>query len=101
MMALLLGADSRAKMPKRIAAMRALARLPDDAREVLELDASMHKLAEQLKDAQSLIFFGRGYNFSTALEAALKVLGHWLGVCVCARARACVCVCVREGCVGV
>ncbi|KIZ06322.1 glucosamine--fructose-6-phosphateaminotransferase (isomerizing) [Monoraphidium neglectum] len=73
MMALLLGADSRAKMPKRIAAMRALARLPDDAREVLELDASMHKLAEQLKDAQSLIFFGRGYNFSTALEAALKV----------------------------
>ncbi|KIY97122.1 glucosamine--fructose-6-phosphateaminotransferase (isomerizing) [Monoraphidium neglectum] len=73
MMALLLGADSRAKAPKRIAAMRALARLPDDIREALKLDDDMKKLAEQMKDAQSLIFFGRGYNYSTALEAALKV----------------------------
>mgnify|MGYP001808028370 CR=1 FL=1 len=32
MMALLLGADSRKKAPKRIAAMRALSRLPDDVR---------------------------------------------------------------------
>jgi glucosamine 6-phosphate synthetase-like amidotransferase/phosphosugar isomerase protein len=33
----------------------------------------MKKLAAQLKDASDLIFFGRGYNYSTALEAALKV----------------------------
>ena len=71
MMALLLGADSRAKSPKRIAAMRALAELPDAVREALKLDGEMQVLAEQLKDAQSLIFFGRGYNYSTALEAAL------------------------------
>lgn len=43
--------------------------------QVLKLDGQMKKLAEQLKDAQDLIFFGRGYNYSTALEAALKVRG--------------------------
>ncbi|GBF88215.1 hypothetical protein Rsub_00927 [Raphidocelis subcapitata] len=73
MVALLLGADSRAKAPKRLEAMRALARLPEDVSRALALDEDMRALAGQLKDAQSLIFFGRGYNYSTALEAALKV----------------------------
>lgn len=41
--------------------------------QVLELDAEMLSLAEQLKDEQSLLVFGRGYNYATALEAALKV----------------------------
>jgi fructoselysine-6-P-deglycase FrlB-like protein len=73
MMALLLGADSRAKAPKRIAAMLALSVLADAVRDVLKLDSDMKALAEKLKDAQNLIFFGRGYNYSTGLEAALKV----------------------------
>jgi len=80
MMAMLLGADSRAKAPKRIAAMRALSMLPDAVRGALKLDDEMKLLAEQLKDAQSLIFFGRGYNYSTALEAALKVRLLLVGV---------------------
>ena len=33
----------------------------------------MRELAEQLKGAGNLLFFGRGYNYATALEAALKV----------------------------
>lgn len=33
----------------------------------------MLSLAEQLKNEQSLLVFGRGYNYATALEAALKV----------------------------
>jgi hypothetical protein len=82
MMALLLGADSRAKAPKRIAAMRALAALPDAVRQALQLDGTMQKLAEQLKDSQSLIFFGRGYNYSTGLEAALKARAARRGVSV-------------------
>ena len=49
------------------------AALPDAVRGALKLDGEMQALAAQLKDAQSLIFFGRGYNYSTALEAALKV----------------------------
>jgi glucosamine--fructose-6-phosphate aminotransferase (isomerizing) len=33
----------------------------------------MKELAALLKDSESLMFFGRGYNYATALEAALKV----------------------------
>ena len=33
----------------------------------------MQKLAEDLKHENSLLVFGRGYNYATALEAALKV----------------------------
>jgi glucosamine--fructose-6-phosphate aminotransferase (isomerizing) len=73
MMALLLGADSRAKSTKREAVVRALAELPQVITETLKLDEDLKKLAEELKDAHSLMFFGRGYNYATALEAALKV----------------------------
>ena len=41
--------------------------------QVLKLDAQMQKLAEELKHENSLLVFGRGYNYATALEAALKV----------------------------
>lgn len=44
-------------------------------------DAAMLELAKQLKDANSLMFFARGNNYATALEAALKVR-----VCGCVRA---------------
>lgn len=40
---------------------------------MLELDSKLQKLAETLKDENSLLVFGRGYNYATALEAALKV----------------------------
>ena len=41
--------------------------------QVLKLDGELRKLAESLKKEQSLLMFGRGYNYATALEAALKV----------------------------
>ena len=37
------------------------------------MDGDIQKLAAGLKDANSLLLFGRGYNYATALEAALKV----------------------------
>lgn len=42
-------------------------------KEVLKLDQEMRDLAEQLIAEQSLLVFGRGYNYATALEGALKV----------------------------
>ncbi len=42
-------------------------------REVLKLDGDIQTLAHGLKDSHSLLLFGRGYNYATALEAALKV----------------------------
>jgi glucosamine--fructose-6-phosphate aminotransferase (isomerizing) len=62
----------RPQAAKRLEHVRALAALPDAVRGALALDGEMRALAGQLKDARDLIFFGRGYNFSTALEAALK-----------------------------
>ena len=44
--------------------------------QVLKLDAQMQELAEELKHESSLLVFGRGYNYATALEAALKVPTH-------------------------
>lgn len=42
-------------------------------REVLKLDQEMKNLAQLLINEQSLLVFGRGYNYATALEGALKV----------------------------
>ena len=44
--------------------------------QVLKLDSQMLVLAEELKTEQSLLVFGRGYGYATALEAALKVCGR-------------------------
>ena len=46
--------------------------LPGKVRNALMLDAAMKQLAEQLKCEHSLMFFARGRNYATALEAALK-----------------------------
>lgn len=42
-------------------------------REVLKLDEEMKDIARSLISEQSLLMFGRGYNYATALEGALKV----------------------------
>jgi hypothetical protein len=41
--------------------------------QALLLDAAMLQLAQKLQHEDSLLLFGRGYNYATALEAALKV----------------------------
>ena len=48
---------------------------------MLKLDAQMLDLAKELKTEQSLLVFGRGYNYATALEAALKVRIALLVLC--------------------
>jgi glucosamine--fructose-6-phosphate aminotransferase (isomerizing) len=45
----------------------------DIVREALKLDQEMKDLAKLLIAEQSLLVFGRGYNYATALEGALKV----------------------------
>ena len=45
----------------------------ENVRDVLQLDGEMKNLAQELLDEQSLLVFGRGYNYATALEGALKV----------------------------
>jgi glucosamine--fructose-6-phosphate aminotransferase (isomerizing) len=73
MMALALGEDTLSSCSRREAIIDDLINLPDKVREVLKLDNDMRELAKELMEEQSLLVFGRGYNYATALEGALKV----------------------------
>ena len=73
MMALLLSEDSASKATRRAEIIAALQTLPDAVADVLRLDAQIRVLATSLVKEQSMLVFGRGWNYATALEAALKV----------------------------
>ncbi|KAK1570772.1 hypothetical protein Q3G72_006852 [Acer saccharum] len=73
MMALAIGGDTMSKQARREAIIDGLFYLPNKVREVLKLDQEMKDLAKLLIAEQSLLVFGRGYNYATALEGALKV----------------------------
>lgn len=51
----------------------ALRKLPEQVEQVLELNDSLRELARTYKDASNFLYLGRGYNFPTALEGALKL----------------------------
>lgn len=53
--------------------MRELAAVPQRVEEVLEQNDRIKELAAKYKDVSSCLFLGRGYNFPTALEGALKL----------------------------
>ncbi|XP_073270986.1 glutamine--fructose-6-phosphate aminotransferase [isomerizing] 1-like [Primulina huaijiensis] len=73
MLALAIGGDTLSSQARREAIIDGLFELPSKVKEVLKLDEEMKELAKLLIAEQSLLVFGRGYNYSTALEGALKV----------------------------
>ncbi|PKA63071.1 Glutamine--fructose-6-phosphate aminotransferase [isomerizing] [Apostasia shenzhenica] len=73
MMALAIGADKLSTQSRREDIINNLPTLPDKVSDVLKLDVQMKDLARSLMQMQSLLVFGRGYNYATALEGALKV----------------------------
>nr|CAD1817332.1 unnamed protein product [Ananas comosus var. bracteatus] len=73
MMALAIGADRTSSQTRSEAIAKNLLGLPGKVSEVLKLDNEMKDLAVSLIDTQSLLIFGRGYNYATAMEGALKV----------------------------
>jgi glucosamine--fructose-6-phosphate aminotransferase (isomerizing) len=50
-----------------------LADIPDKVRQVLLLDDQVRKIAQEFKNAENFLYLGRGSNFPTALEGALKL----------------------------
>ncbi len=72
--ALTLCEDSIAKRPYCNDLVNGLANLPAAVKQVLDLQEGIMQLASTLKDENSLLVFGRGRNYATAMEAALKVL---------------------------
>lgn len=73
MVALAVGSDQISTQVRRQAIISGLSNLPSNVSEVLKLDTEMKELASSLIDSESLLVFGRGYNYATALEGALKV----------------------------
>ena len=73
MIALKLSEDSARRAPRRMEILRDLRRLPSCVASCLEADGEIKALAQELVHEKSLLVFGRGYNFATALEVALKV----------------------------
>lgn len=65
--------DKLSMQPRRQQIIQGLRKLPEQIKEVLALDKEIHSLAEELYQQKSLLIMGRGYNYATCLEGALKV----------------------------
>ncbi|CAF1939160.1 unnamed protein product [Rotaria magnacalcarata] len=70
---LVLSEDSISKETRRRDIIDGLQKLPDLIKEVLDCDKQICEFAENLFEKTSLLVMGRGFNFATCLEGALKV----------------------------
>eukprot|EP00761_Pharyngomonas_kirbyi_P011547 gb/GECH01011572.1/.p1 GENE.gb/GECH01011572.1/~~gb/GECH01011572.1/.p1 ORF type:complete len:694 (+),score=149.69 gb/GECH01011572.1/:1-2082(+) len=73
MMALSLSSDKASKAKRRHAIIQDLARLPDQIKSVLNLDSQIRDLASRFLEANNILLMGRGYQFASCLEGALKI----------------------------
>ncbi|CAP23749.2 Protein CBG02850 [Caenorhabditis briggsae] len=73
MFALTLSDDRISMATRREEIIDALNDLPNLIREVLKLDDKVHEIAQQIYKEKSLLIMGRGFNFATCLEGALKI----------------------------
>merc|ERR1712038_2096433 len=73
MFALVMSEDRISLQPRRSEIIQGLKQLPDMIRRVLTLDSKVLEIAKELYEKRSLLIMGRGFNFATCLEGALKV----------------------------
>jgi glucosamine--fructose-6-phosphate aminotransferase (isomerizing) len=73
MFALMMSEDRISIQPRRYEIIEGLKNLAEQIKEVLKTDDVVKKLAEELYEKKSLLVMGRGYNYATCLEAALKI----------------------------
>ena len=73
MFGLIMCEDKISMQERRAEIIKGLKELPDKIRKVLELDEKVLNIAKELYNKKSLLIMGRGYNFATCLEGALKV----------------------------
>ncbi|CAF0833968.1 unnamed protein product [Rotaria sordida] len=70
---LVLSEDSISKESRRNDIINGLQKLPELIKQVLNCDKKVREFAEELYKQSSLLVMGRGFNFATCLEGALKV----------------------------
>lgn len=73
MFALVMSEDRLSLQRRRLEIIAGLSNLAEQINEVLKLDTKVQELAKDLYQHKSLLIMGRGYNFATCLEGALKV----------------------------
>jgi glutamine---fructose-6-phosphate transaminase (isomerizing) len=73
LIALLLSEDSLSRQERRQSIMREMDRLPELITEALKTEKPIVTMAESLKDKSDLLLLGRGMQFATCLEGALKI----------------------------
>ncbi|XP_069673612.1 glutamine--fructose-6-phosphate aminotransferase [isomerizing] 2-like isoform X3 [Periplaneta americana] len=73
MFALVMSEDRISLQARRSEIIKGLQHLDEQIREVLKLDAQVEELAKDLYQHKSLLIMGRGYNYATCMEGALKV----------------------------
>jgi len=73
MMALQLSEDRISFTERRNQIIAALHELPGQIKEILEQDKSLQQLAMTVSSNKSLLLMGRGYQYATCLEGALKI----------------------------
>jgi glucosamine--fructose-6-phosphate aminotransferase (isomerizing) len=73
MIALYLGRRRSLSQPDLMDMLQALDGLPDKIRRITSQSDSIREVAERYKHAENWLYLGRGYNYPTALEGALKL----------------------------
>lgn len=73
MFALVMCEDRISMQDRRKEIIQGLKNLPNQIKAVLETDEHVNTLARELYQQKSLLVMGRGYNYATCLEGALKI----------------------------
>ena len=73
LLAILLGRVRNLSSATGLRMLAELEALPDAVRVALTLDAQIKEIALKYRDAEGMLFFGRQFNYPTALEGALKM----------------------------
>lgn len=73
MFGIMMGGDSLRMKNRMIEVIDTLKKLPELAKEVLKLNDQIKELAVELHQQKSLLVMGRGYQYATCLEGALKI----------------------------
>jgi glucosamine--fructose-6-phosphate aminotransferase (isomerizing) len=73
MFALVMSEDKLSMQKRRQTIIAGLKMLPDQIKEVLSKDGYIRELANELHEHKSLLVMGRGFNYATCLEGALKI----------------------------
>lgn len=73
MFALMMSEDRISMQEKRKGIIQAMNQLPELIKKVLQLDDQIQSLAHELYQQKSLLVMGRGFQFATCLEGALKI----------------------------